>query len=287
LTATPKVENLSDPNFNVTQENSAAPTDISAPSPVAATPATPSAAAPTPAASPNPAITGQPPANPGAPPLGYVPSFRIRETRDQYEAKIASLEAANNAKIESMQRQLQALTGVTPQNQSEEDVIRQQLFKVVPQLQKLLEIQEKLESSVASQEELKAQQTHYWESYNRQQMNSLFKAAEETYGTSLSDGQRNYLKAAFVGWASNDPELASRYQNDPTLVTEFWKEFSSSFIDPARRQAVSNTAARVPANLPQDNPSGAVRTSQPLEPAKNADEVVDRAWATFKQLRSK
>lgn len=279
---------MSDPNFNINESNSAAATDITAPSPATATPVAPSAAAPTPAAStPSPATSGQPSVNPNAPPPGYVPSFRIRETRDQYEARIAQLESANNAKIEQMQRQLQALTGVTPQNQSEEDVIRQQLFKVVPQLQKLLEIQEKLEASVGAQEELKAQQTHYWESYNRQQMNSLFKAAEDTYGTSLSDSQRNYLKAAFVGWASADPELASRYQNDPTLVTEFWKEFSSSFVDPARRVATANTAARVPANLPQDNPSGSVRTSQPLDPPKNADEVVDRAWATFKQLRQK
>lgn len=278
---------MSDPNFNVTETNSAAGTETPAPSPVAATPATPTPAPATPGATPNPATVGQPSANPNAPPLGYVPSFRIRETRDQYEAKIANLEAANNAKIEAMQRQLQALTGVTPQNQSEEDVIRHQLFKVVPQLQKLLEIQEKLEASISGQEQLREQQTHYWESYNRQQMNSLYKAAEETYGTPLSDGQRNYLKAAFVGWASGDPELALRYQNDPNLVNEFWKEFSSSFIDPARRVAAANTAARVPANLPQNNPSGTVRTSQPVEPAKNADEVVDRAWATFKQLRQK
>lgn len=273
---------MSDPN--VVSTSVGAPD--SAPAPATATPVAPPAAAPTQAAPPpSPAISGQP--SNGAPPPGYVPSFRIRETRDQYEAKIASMETANSAKIEQLTRQLQALTGVTPQNRSEEEVIREQLFKVVPDLQKLVALREQLEGMASQREDLVEQNKHYWDSYNRTQMDKLYKAAEGTYGNALTDGQRNYLKAAFVGWASNDPDLAARYQTDPSLIEEFWREFSSSFIEPARRQATANVATRVPANLPQDNPSGALRTSPVPEQDKSLDGTVDRAWATFKQLRTK
>ena len=273
---------MSDPN--VTANTAAVPdstaTPAATPTPVApaqvGSPATPIAPVQTPA-----------PATQGQPPQGYVPSHVLRERTAQYEAKLANAEAANNAKIEQLQRQLQALTGVTPQNRSEEEVIREQLFKVVPDLKDMLAMREQLQQMAAQRDEIVSQNQHYWQSYNRTQMDRLYKAAETTYGQNLTDGQRNYIKAAFVGWASNDPDLAERYQTDPSLVDEFWKEFSSNFVDPARRQATAQTATRVPANLPQDSPSGALRSTPVPEGPKDLDATVDKAWAQFKQLRQK
>lgn len=273
---------MSDPNVtaNTPAASETPATPVATPTPVASaqvgSPATPIAPANTPA----PAISGQPP-------QGYVPSHVLRERTAQYEARMAQAEAVNTAKIEQLTRQLQALTGVTPQNVSEEETIRQQLFKVVPDLQKLIAMREQLETMSASRDEIVNQNQHYWQSYNRTQMDRLYKNFETNYGQPLSDSQRNYIKAAFVGWASNDPDLAERYQTDPTLVDEFAKEFSSNFVEPARRQATSATAARVPANLPQDSPSGALRSTPVPEGPKDLDATVDKAWAQFKQLRQK
>lgn len=215
-------------------------------------------------------------------PPGYVPSFRIRETRDQYEARLA----ASNAEIEQWKAKVQALTGVTPQTRSEEDTVREQLYKVVPDLKEILEMREQLKQMASQKEDYAQQNQHYWNSYNRTQMDRLFKTASDSYdGQPLSDVQKRSLQASFVGWASSDPVLADRYQSDPTLIDQFWKEFSSSFIDPARRSATATAAGRAASGLPQDTPSGGLRTTGvPPEP-KDLDDRVGNAWAAFNQIK--
>lgn len=275
---------MSDPNvISQPVSSTPAPSDSGA-APATATPvanptqaAVPATSTPAPAAPPTSSV-----------PPGYVPSHRIREIREQESARYSQLEASTKSEIERLTKQVQALTGVTPQTQNESDVIRQQLFKVVPQLEALIKHQEKLERLIANQEQLEQQNNHYWTSYNRTQMGRLFKAAESAYGQPLTDAQKRYLAGSFVGWASGDPELEARYQSDPELVEEFWKEFSSNFVEPARRAATATTVQRAPANLPQDTPSGAaVRTTPAPSQAKDLDGRVDEAWQAFKQLRAK
>lgn len=270
---------MSDPNVPLDGNPTATVSDNAAPS----TPATATPVAQPPVAAASTPATSQPPATGGVPP-GYVPSFRIRETRDQYEAKLASLESSSKTQIEQLTRQIQALTGVVPQNVSEEEVIRQQLYKVVPDLKELLELRKDLQEMAKSRQDVEQQTQHYWKGYNRTQMDKLYKSASETYGQPLTDGQKRYLTNAFVGWAGSDPELADRYQSDPSLVDEFWKEFSSSFIEPARRSATAAATGRAASNLPQDTPSGGLRTSPVPQPG-NLDERVGQAWQAFNTIK--
>lgn len=274
---------MSDPNVPFAPSGN--PSTAVTPDNVTSTPATATPVAPptgVPASSPAPP---QVPAT-GTVPPGYVPSFRIRETRDQYEQKIAQLEAARTADIDRLTKQVQALTGVNPPSLSEEETIRQQLYKVVPDLKTLVESRAQLEELIKSKDQYQQQNKHYWQSYNRTQMDRLFKTASDSYGNPISDAQKRYLQASFVGWASGDPELEARYETDPSIVDEFWKEFSSNFIEPARRIATTSAVGRAPSNLPQDTPSGGLRTSAPPEAPKDLDGRVDLAWQAFKQARS-
>lgn len=197
------------------------------------------------------------------------------------------MESTSKAEIERLTKQVQALTGVTPQNHSEEEIIRTQLFKIAPELKALIEMQDQLKEIAAQRDAFQQQNQHYWQSYNRTQMDRLFKSAEEVYGTALTDGQKRSLAASFVGWAQSDPELVERYQTDPSLINDFWKEFSSSFIEPVRRTTVTSAAGRVASNLPQDTPSGNnLRPSNAPDEPKDLDGKVDKAWLAFKQLRA-
>lgn len=273
---------MSDPNIQQPVSTPSAG-DTAVQTPAAATPAVPAAQSPaiptTPTATPTTQVPPQQP-NPNV-----VPSYRLREQRDQYEARIQQLQTQNQSEIDRLQKQIQALAGVTPQNQSQADVIREQLYQVVPDLKELLEMREQLKEVTAQREDFVQQSRHYWESYNRSQMDRLYKTFGDSYGQPLSDAQKSYLKAAFIGWASNDPELASRYQTDPSLVDEFAKEFSSSFVEPARRIATTQNVQRTTPALPQDTPSGNVRVTQPIDPPKDLDDRVSRAWQAFDTIK--
>ena len=79
-----------------------------------------------------------------------------------------------------------------------------------------------------------------------------------------------------------NPDLETRYQNDSTnLVKDFWKAFSSQFIDPYRRADTAAVVNRIPQGLPQDTPGGAPQTT-PVAKHTSLDDRANDAWARFK-----
>lgn len=259
--------------------------------PAEATPSAP-AATPTPVASApvaaTPATTTQAPATQGAPGEGWVPSYRIREAREQAERTArenASREIAQiRAEIDRRDAQIRALTGQQPPQNPEVEQVRSQFSTLYPGLAKMEQRAAELEALLERAGDIESQTTHYWQSYGRQSMDNLFKLAESSLGAPLTDEGKRQLHTSFTGFVSSSPELTQRYANDPTIVDEFWKAFTSSFIDPARRAASSTTAARTQTALPQDTPSGGVRTSSPVQ-MKSLDERADAAWALFQQKK--
>jgi hypothetical protein len=130
--------------------------------------------------------------------------------------------------------------------------------------------------------DLESQTEHYWREYGRQSMNRLFEHANQSLGSPLTDEGKRALHASFTGFVTSSPELAERYANDPTLVEDFWKLFSSSFVDPVRRTAATGIQGRATtiAATPQDTPSGAPRIPGAPKPA-DLDERVSQAWAAY------
>lgn len=264
-----------------------------APATPAATPdsgATPAAA--TPAATPQPATSAASPApaTAGAP-EGWVPSYRIRETREaamreaqqQFAQQFAQREAEIRAEAEQYRRQVQALTGVTPPQNPEVAAVRAQFAQLYPGLSKIEERAAQLEQLLERAGDLESQTDHYWQSYGRQTMDRLFSRFSESTGSPITEEGKRQLHSAFVGWVQSSPELSERYSSDPTIVEDFVKAFTTSFIDPVRRTAAAGTvtrAAGTPA-LPQDAPAGALRTGTPVAKPNGLDERAATAWALY------
>ena len=270
---------------NVSQPVASA-TPTATPTPAPAISGAPGAQPPTSAAPVTSPTTGsQPPATGG--PEGWVPSYRVRETREAVmrEAQNAwtQREAAYTQRMQQLESQLQALVGVTPQEVSESDVIRKQFAQVFPELAGLAGRAKDLEALIAKSEQLEAQNRHYWGSYARNNLDRLYGKATEAYGTPLDDNAKQFLRQSLIGYLQSSPELEARYESDPSVVDDFWKAFSSNFIDPARRSATVAAVGRVPGALPQDTPGGAPQAT----PAPKLGGIEDRASAAWAYYQNK
>lgn len=250
--------------------------------PVAATPATFAQPA-IPATTPAPA-TGVP----GEDRSGWVPPYRIRETREaaarEAQAQFAQREAQYEAQLKQVQSQLHALVGVQPPQNPEVDQVRQQFAQLYPGLAKMEERSAQLEELLSRSGDLETQTSHYWQTYGRQTMDRLFEHAATSLGSPLTEEGKRALHSSFVGFVQSSPEMQNRYASDPSMVEDFWKAFSSSFIDPVRRSASATVSGRAAVNLPQDTPSGAPRAIPGPQP-KDLDERAGAAWAQYQQLK--
>lgn len=251
------------------------------PAPVAA-PATP--AAPAPAATPQ---IGAPPAS-ATPsiPEGYVPSYRLREAREaairQAQEQWGSKESQYQAQLEQMQQQMRALLGVSQPANPQIEQVKQQFSQLYPGISSLEEKAQAIQQLLERSQELEQQNTHYWQSYGRQTLDRLFNKAQETFGQPLTDEAKRFLHSNFIGFIQSSPEMEQRYAQDPSIVEDFWRSFSSNFIDPARRVAAAGVQNRAPGALPQDTPSGAPRSTPPPQHA-GLDDRVASAWAQYQQ----
>lgn len=258
-----------------------AETTPSAPAPVTATPVTP--AAPVTAATPQ--VTPPASATPSAP-EGWVPSYRLREAREaaQRESQTAAAQerAQWEAKYNQIQAQLHALVGVQPPSNPEQDAIKQQFYGLFPKLKALEEQADDLSALRDRAGDLEAQTNHYWQNYGKTSMDRLFAHAAESLGAPLTDEGKRALHSSFVGFVQSSPEMTSRYANDPTIIEDFWKAFTSNFIDPARRVASATVAGRATTATPQDTPGGVPRVTPGPKPA-NMDERAASAWALYQQ----
>jgi hypothetical protein len=261
---------------------------------VTSTPTTPTAAPASAAPAAAPATSSATPAGatPSTPeiPQGYVPSFRIRETREaalrEAQSQYSTREAAVRAEADNYRRQVLALTGVTPPANPEIQAVRNQFGELYPGLSKLEERAAQLEQLLERSGDLQSQSDHYWTSYGRQTMDRLFEHASASLGSPLTEEGKSALHSAFTGFVSSSPELTARYANDPTLVEDFWKAFTSNFIDPARRAASANVQQRANVSLPQDTSSGIPPTAPPPQ-LKSLDERVAAGWTQFQQMKQR
>ena len=221
------------------------------------------------------------PATPSEDRSNWVPPYRLREATQRHEQQLAAERAQWQAQQVELTKRIQALAGVAPSENQQFDDIRNQFKQVFPDQDWVGGQRAAIEELIQLKDELKASMQAQWESHNRHAMNMLYKDAETTYGTPLTEDAKRTLGASFVGYLQSNPDAYSRYQSDPSVASEFWKAFSDRFVDPARRQAVVNTAQRIPNNLPQDSPSGIVQPGQAPK-AQSQDELLRQALDVYK-----
>ena len=218
---------------------------------------------------------------------GWVPGYRIRETREaaQREAQqqYAQREYAYQQQLAQVQQQLHALVGVAPPQNPEITAVRDQFGNLYPGLSRLEQRAQELEALIDRAGDIDSQNAHYWQSYGRQSMDRLFEHASQSLGAPLSDEGKRSLHQSFIGFVTSSPELSERYASDPTIIEDFWKVFTSSFIDPARRAAGAVVTGRAGAAIPQDTPGGVPRGT-PVPQPRNLDERADAAWQLYEQM---
>lgn len=247
------------------------------------TPATPGASA-SPVATPQVTPASATPSTPVEDRSNWVPPHRIRETREaavrQAQQEFAQREAAVRAEADRYRAQVLALTGVTPPPDPGVQAVKDQFSQLYPGLSKIEARAAQIEQLLERSGDLEAQNGHYWEQYGRQTMNKLFDHAQASIGTALTDSAKAQLHSSFVGYVQSSPELTARYANDPTIVEDFWKNFTSSFIDPVRRTASAAVVGRATVQVPQDTPGGMPR-STPIAGPKTLDERAQAGWAQY------
>lgn len=258
----------------------------------------PGEAAPTPSAPATvPATQGTPApqqATPAAPPVGatpddrstWVPPHRLRETREAAQREAASQYAQREAEIraeaEQWRSKAQALAGFAPQPNPEVQTVKSQFASLYPGLAKMEDRAAQLEQLLERAGDLENQNNHYWQSHGRQTMDRLFEKASESLGAPINDETKRVLHSSFTGFVQSSPELSDRYANDPSIVEDFWKAFTSSFIDPARRAAAAGVVGRAAAGagIPQDTPGGVPRATPAPQP-QNLQDRADLAWQMY------
>ena len=226
------------------------------------------------------------PATPAEDRSNWLPPYRAREMRDaatreatqKYQGEMSQIKT----ELDRYRSQVQALVGVTPQQNTESDAIKTQFFNLFPWAKKLEERFGDVESLIDRSQDMNAQVDHYWTTYGNQSMDRLFKLATDGLGAPLNDESKQQLHSSFVGFIQSSPERQARYASDPSIVDDFWKQFTQSFVDPVRRASSAGIAQRATlgARLPQDSPSGAPQSS-PGPKLNGLDERAAAAWAEF------
>ncbi len=224
----------------------------------------------------------------GAPGDGWVPSYRVRETRESVlrEAKAyfdQQRQAFEQEKAE-LNKKIQALAGFGPQADPEVDGVRDQFGRLYPGLSKLEQRADQIFQMLEQAGDMQSQTNHYWTSYGQNAVNQLFSSAEADLGAPLTDESKRTLHASFVGYIQSSPELVNTYASNPNFAKEYWKAFSSSFIDPVRRVSAASAQGRTQVPLPQDTPAAAPRVGQPEKPSSLEDRV-NRSWTAYNQTK--
>ena len=270
--------------------------------PFYATADAPPAPAPAPAADPKAApVSGQPPIETPPPPK----KFEFAEDRSNWvkpedHGKLSTSLKANErlvaklqGELEAERRRLAALSGATvpktPEELEAEKLV--QSFHAVPgfkhlaaltpermeKLERLLERDEELADTIEQQ---KAVTFNYF-------VRGIEKELAWVFGSeALTETQTAMIRPLFVSMLRRDPETyGPRYrEQDPTLITEFVKQFDEAFATPLRRLKAAEIANKP--KVPFGGRSQPVTTTVPkvdtaMKPGESRDQYIDRMTAAL------
>jgi membrane-associated HD superfamily phosphohydrolase len=167
-----------------------------------------------------------------------------RRARQQYDADLK----AAKAEVEAERRRVQALAGVTPKSQADQDdeAIKAAFAQKFPHLAGLTEEDVKAMREMREQQKtILANTEQQWKRHNQNVVNELKTLVSKEIGGTLTERQTNKLVAAYVAAAEADEQFLQRHQNgDPELLKEFAAEWVEDFFEPARRKVTQQEVQR-------------------------------------------
>ncbi len=233
-----------------------------------------------------PAPDGGPPVSDGS----WVPRSRL----NQYAERISALEAEatthqGDAKQFAVLKNLQkALEGEAPEADPESAAIRKELTSRVPDLGWLLDNIEDLKGAVKAIPGFASMQEAHWGTLAQQTTARLYEAATPALGGGdLSPASEQAISRGFYAYVTESTENYRRYlSNDPSLVKDYWEDYTVNVLDPVRRSAGGAVVEATPTGAaPNRRPSvprggsGGARPVAGKDTSKmSMDELLDEAW---------
>jgi hypothetical protein len=187
---------------------------------------------------------------------------------------------------------------IPPEELERRQTILQQLFEVVPGLQRVLALADKTEAIerwLASSQQAAETQAQRIERYTEYTLARLHDAVaplvlgekrpdgSSSTGKHLSEDQRYIIQNAFVRWIGVDPERRDRYDSgDERLRDEFVEYFKQAWVAPFARTPQAQALERQQriGRLPVAGTSSApVSQGPPKLDLNDEDAVLRAAWA--------
>jgi hypothetical protein len=163
----------------------------------------------------------------------WVPPHRLREitqARQQIEQQ-----------LQHARQQVAALTntpGPAQPSDPQQEALRRELFQLVPGLDKLLSISEKLQAlAQVDPQDVTGAQEHYWTMMGNQTLRQVEGELCKALGTDkLTPFAQQSVRQSFAVYVQSNPEAASKYASqDPSLITDFVQEYTTGILEPHRR----------------------------------------------------
>lgn len=201
----------------------------------------------------------------------WVPSHVVRERTE----RLQQIER----ELHYERQRVAALSGVKPPAQPEDPEtarVREQFYKVFPQLRKLEGMADHLEKLKDFDPQMVTQGfQQLWSIHGSGVFGQLTQKLKEVYGgAELPPKAVQRLQRLFVNELEDDPQLRDRYERgDLTVIDEFVKDMTSGVLDPYRR---STTVAQQPRQalaqrLPRGGAGSAIAGGAPRPTVKPSD----------------
>lgn len=167
-----------------------------------------------------------------------------RQARQEYERQNVQF----RAELDAERRRVQALAGVTPQSEQEQEAeqIRGRFKQLFPELAELtsedIQALRQLKEQASGIQEAT---THHYKLHGRKMLDAVGVAVAKSVGGTLSPRQLARLEAAYVREAETRPEFLARHDSgDTKLIEEFAKEWIDDWFEPARRRVTQSELER-------------------------------------------
>lgn len=224
----------------------------------------------------------------------WIPPHRLSEEttkRQQIEQQLADA-----------QRRIAALAGVQPPDPNADKMqqVKDAFFQMFPQFKHLASLtDEQIQQLIQTPQHVarvSEAESREWTRLGRTSLNTVYEQVADALGAdSLTDDQKADLQSGFSNWfqskvraeldASGGETSATldRYeQQDPTLIAEFVKRFTSGWVDPARRKVTQQAVSRARA-VPNSQGRAPVSSLQRPEKFNTLDERLDYAAKLAKE----
>lgn len=234
----------------------------------------------------------------GTPRTGATSGFTYQEDRSNWIPQHRFNETSQKmrevqAQLQERERQIAALTGVqSPDLKSAKSAeVKAALLEMLPELKTLPEV----ERLTAAQ---KASEARHWKQHSDNQITQISGRIAEALGTdALTPKQEKGIRDQFGAYMKDrvQAELQASggtasatltaYENGNTkgLLDDFVKEFSSMYIEPARRVATNTNVSRARQAVPNSAGRSPVTSVAKPEKFKSLDERLAYASGVLKE----